>query len=331
MRSATDDRRTRDGRGRQVGGMRAALTAAVVLVAALLAAAPSASALSQPSVTTSSAHQVSFASAVLYGSVNPNGADTSYYFQYGPTRAYGSQSTIGDAGSGTSRVNVRVPVTGLQPLTRYHYRIVGVNSAGLTTGGDSTFTTTKVPLALQILASPNPVPFGGSVTIQGTLSGTGNAGRVVQLQGNQFPFTAGFQNLANPELTTATGSFSFTLFGMSLVTQFRVVTTTNPLVISATTTEGVTVRVSTHVRRTASGRVRFYGSVIPASDGMRVGILHIVHGHGHLVAGTVLRHHSTHSSRYSRTLRVRHGVYRVLVVITGGALNSAYGRPVLIR
>ena len=33
-----------------------------------------------------------YASATLTGSVNPNGSDTSYYFQYGPTRAYGGQT-----------------------------------------------------------------------------------------------------------------------------------------------------------------------------------------------------------------------------------------------
>src|ERR1700730_17965218 len=45
-----------------------------------------------PSFSTGSAHNVSFASATVSGSVNPNGRETSYYFQYGVTRAYRGQT-----------------------------------------------------------------------------------------------------------------------------------------------------------------------------------------------------------------------------------------------
>jgi len=34
--------------------------------------------------------------------------------------------------------------------------------------------------------------------VQGTLSGTGGGNRAVVLQGEVFPFSAGFQNLGNP-------------------------------------------------------------------------------------------------------------------------------------
>src|SRR2546423_289013 len=88
------------------------------------------------------------------------------------------------------------------------------------------------PLAPPALASPNPVLFGGTVVVQGTLSGTNNGGRTVVLQANSFPFTAGFQNLGNPLVTHPDGSFSFPVLGMSVVSQFRVVTTTKPAVIS---------------------------------------------------------------------------------------------------
>src|SRR2546427_3015135 len=74
---------------------RAALAAAFFALAAL--AAPSAAAaVSKPGVATGKARSVSYGSAVLTGTVTPNGSNTSYYFQYGPTRAYGSQSAIAD-------------------------------------------------------------------------------------------------------------------------------------------------------------------------------------------------------------------------------------------
>jgi hypothetical protein len=308
-----------------------------LLVAAVLAAAAAmipadAGAAAQPTVSTGGVHEVGYATAVLTGTVNPNGKDASYYFQYGPTRAYGGQTAIADAGAGVHTVKVRLPVTGLQPLTVYHYRLVAVNGAGPSIGSDATFLTTKVPLSLQILASPNPVLFGGPITVQGTLSGTGNGNRVIVLQASSFPFTTGFQNVGNPLLTNASGGFSFPLLGMTVTTQFRVSTTTNPPVLSPVAVENVAVNISSHVA--SAGRAHFariFGTVTPALDGMQVGILRITHGHGVLVGGTLLHHRNATSSKFSRVVRVSRGVFRVLVRVTNGAQVSNYGGPLLIR
>jgi hypothetical protein len=321
---------------RPVGGRRLATRRGRLMVGAVLLAAlalPSAAqAAGLPKVSTRGAREVSYSSAVLTGSVNPNGANTSYYFQYGINKNYGAQTAIADAGAGTKAVSVRLPIAGLQPLTVYHYRLVAVNSFGAALGDDEKLLTTKVPLSLAILASPNPVVFGGAVTVQGTLSGTNNANRQVVLQGNQFPFTAGFQNIANKQLTGPTGSFSFPILGLGVTTQFRVVTSTNPPVISPTAVESVAVRVSSHVARTKRrGFARIYGTVTPAEDGQQVGMLRITHGHGVLVGGTVLRHRDASSSKFSRVVRVKRGVYRVLVRVVNAGQVSNYGAPLLIR
>jgi hypothetical protein len=316
---------------RSARALAASCTALAALCAALVLAAPALAA-SRPSAATGSAREVSYGSAVLTGSVNPNGSDTSYYFQYGVTRAYGGQSAIADAGAGTASRSIALAVGGLQPLTVYHYRLVAVSSLGAAFGSDRTFLTTKVPLSLAIVAAPNPVAFGGAIVVEGTLSGTGNAGRTVVLQGNSFPFTAGFQDIGNAELTSATGGFSFPVLGMSLVTQLRVVAPTNPPVISPVAVEGVAVRVSSHVARTRRrGFARIFGTVTPAENGMQVGILRISHGRGVLVRGTVLRPAGPASSRFSGVVPVRRGLYRVLVRVTTGAQVSAYGGPLMIR
>jgi hypothetical protein len=313
------------------GAARLPLAAAAIALCSLALAAP-ALALTKPSVSTGPAHQVSYASAVLTGTVNPNGSSTSYYFEYGSTKRYGGQSTIASAGSGTRSVKVSIPIGGLRPITLYHYRLVAVNGSGASIGSDRVFLTTKVPLSLQILASPNPVPFGGAVTVQGTLSGTNNGGRAVVLQANQFPFTAGFQNFANAQLTDANGGFNFPILSLTLVTKFRVVTTTSSPVISPEVEERVAVRVSSHVAHTRRVHfARIYGTVTPAADGMRIGILRITRARGVLVGGTVLRHRNASSSRFSRVVHVRRGIYRVLAQITSGAQVSNYGQPLLIR
>jgi hypothetical protein len=303
------------------------------LLLAVLALPSAAQAAGLPKASTRGAREVSYGSAVLTGSVNPNGANTSYYFQYGINKNYDrGQTAIADAGAGTKAVAVRLPIAGLQPLTVYHYRLVAVNSFGAALGDDEKLLTTKVPLSLAILASPNPVVFGGAVTVQGTLSGTNNASRQVVLQANQFPFTAGFQNVGNKQLTGPTGTFSFPILGLGVTTQFRVVTSTNPPVISPTAVESVAVRVSSHVARTKrSGFARIYGTVTPAEDGQQVGMLRITHGHGVLVGGTVLRHRDASSSKFSRVVRVKRGVYRVLVRVVNAGQVSNYGAPLLIR
>jgi hypothetical protein len=95
-----------------------------------------------PTVTTGSATGVAESEATLHGTVSPEGAQTKYHFEYGTTESYGSKTTEASAGSGMSSVEVSSAVTGLAPNTKYHYRLVAVNSSGTTDGADQVFTTT---------------------------------------------------------------------------------------------------------------------------------------------------------------------------------------------
>lgn len=315
------------------GRLAAFATATLLTFAASTAVARAASA---PSVSTGGASQVEYSAATLHGTVNPKGSETFYYFQYGLTKAYTAQTSIVDAGAGTAPVHVAIAISGLIPLTTYHYRLVAVNGVGRGVGGDKSFATKRVPLSLQIFASPNPTPFGGAITIQGTLSGTGNGNREVVLQANAFPFTAGFANVENPELTNAEGGFSFHVLGLAQATQYRVVTTTRNAVVSPVVTEAVTPRVSAHslrVRFLRHGRrlVRFYGTVAPALDGTHIAVMRLIHKHTVFVAGGALRHLSAKGSRFNRVIAVRHGVYAIFVKLSSGALSSVYSAPLLVH
>lgn len=312
---------------------RMALAALAAVAAAALAGAGGAvAAVTAPEATTGPATQVTYGSAVLTGTANPHGAETLYYFQYGLTKLYGNQTAIASAGSGKAPAAVQLPVAGLSPLTQYHYRLVAVNPAGATIGADRTFLTTAIPLSLQILAAPSPVVFGSPVTIQGTLSGTANGNREVVLQGVPFGSTAGFQPVGNPELTSATGGFSFTLASLASNTQFRVVAAANPAVVSPVTEAQVAVKVVSHIGRSRrAGRIRVFGTVTPAEPGMHVSIVRTVHGRSVSAGTTALRALSATSSSFSVVVPHRRGVYRVFAKIVGRGQVSAYGPPMLVR
>jgi DNA-binding beta-propeller fold protein YncE len=90
---------------------------------------------------TGSASSIKSNEATLGGTVNPEGLSSSYYFEYGTTKSYGSKTAEVSAGSGVVNVAASKLVTGLTPSTTYHFRVAEVNSTGTTTGEDHTFTT----------------------------------------------------------------------------------------------------------------------------------------------------------------------------------------------
>jgi phosphodiesterase/alkaline phosphatase D-like protein len=115
------------------------------LVVLATVGAQAAVAASAPSASTGSAQAVSTTSAMLTGTVNPQGQDTSYHFEYGTTSAYGTSTTSNSAGSGTSDVSASAAIGSLAPGTTYHYRLVASSTSGKTPGSDVTFTTAPSP------------------------------------------------------------------------------------------------------------------------------------------------------------------------------------------
>jgi hypothetical protein len=96
-----------------------------------------------PDVTTSApATGIDDTSASLPGTINPNGASTGYYFQYGLSPDDLSQLTqLAEGGSGTTSEDVGATLSGLTPGTTYYYELVGTAN-GSYDGGVQSFTTT---------------------------------------------------------------------------------------------------------------------------------------------------------------------------------------------
>jgi phosphodiesterase/alkaline phosphatase D-like protein len=95
----------------------------------------------KPLATTGSA-VTSISSATVNGTVNPQGRATSYYFQFGETTAYGSQTAPQSAGAGTTPVAVSGSLSGLRTDTTYHYRLVAIGPGdAIAIGEDRTLAT----------------------------------------------------------------------------------------------------------------------------------------------------------------------------------------------
>jgi hypothetical protein len=93
-------------------------------------------------VTAGSSAEVGATSAKLNAQIDPGGAETSYYVEYGTSVAYGSSTTPeASAGAGSGYVGVQTTLAGLQSDTLYHFRFVAKNSFGTAPGPDATFTT----------------------------------------------------------------------------------------------------------------------------------------------------------------------------------------------
>ena len=115
----------------------------VLLMVAMACAAPAASlAASSPTVITGAASSVADTSVVLHARINPNGVQTGYVFNYGPTTAFGAVSVSHSTGHGTKGVDVTTAIAGLTPGTVYYYEVSATSTAGTTVGAIRHFTTT---------------------------------------------------------------------------------------------------------------------------------------------------------------------------------------------
>jgi hypothetical protein len=138
----------------------------------------------RPTATTTGATNVTGNSATLNGVAGPNvnGGDiTQYFFEYGETQAYGSQTPTGTIGSCPSGITppspycnvpatqpVSADISNLTPCTTYHFQLVATNPDGSANGGDKTFTTKFAP-PLSNVSAPSRVKAGHKFKVKFTL------------------------------------------------------------------------------------------------------------------------------------------------------------------
>ncbi|TML00088.1 MAG: hypothetical protein E6G34_00900 [Actinobacteria bacterium] len=283
-------------------------------------------------------------SAQLQGSINPNGATTTYYFQFGPTVAYGAQTTSASLPASIIKIKVGRPVSGL--LSGYHYRLVASNSFGTAYGHDRTFfaRSSRARIVIARERTEPPTVYGSTLTLRGSLVGPGSAGRLLVLERSPFPFLAPFEEFgAAPATTSAAGAFLFRVPSLTANTQLRVHTLDPRPLFSPIVTIHVAARVTLKVRKSKNGTlVRLYGTVTPAKVGARV-LLQVIKavrptGSSERTSrfatqfATVAKRATRSFSRFSLVTRVkRTGRYRAYVPLRKGPLVSGTSRTVFVH
>jgi hypothetical protein len=95
-----------------------------------------------PSVVEGNATSITSVSAVLPAWINTSGLAGSYYVGWGVTTALGAQSTPVALTPIDKTQPVLPAITGLQPATKYYWRIVATSAGGTTVGPQRSFVTT---------------------------------------------------------------------------------------------------------------------------------------------------------------------------------------------
>ena len=157
-----------------------------------------------PAATTGAPSKVTRSTATVAGDVNPKGQPTTYYFRYGTTTAYGTQTAPANAGAGTGQVGIHGTLVNLAPKTTYHYQLVAQNAGGTSFGSDQTLTTTSseaVVLGREGFVSPGRVVgvelgcFHGTATCTGHLTMAHKGTTIAQRNYSIRADSGGFQNM----------------------------------------------------------------------------------------------------------------------------------------
>jgi hypothetical protein len=98
-----------------------------------------------PLATTGAPSAINATDATLAGKVDPEGSATKYWFKYGPTDIYGSETPHEPAGDEATESEVKANLEGLAPSETYHYRLVARSAFGEVEGNEETFTTKGEP------------------------------------------------------------------------------------------------------------------------------------------------------------------------------------------
>lgn len=130
-----------------------------------------------PTTTTLAATDIARTTANVSGKINPNGSDTTYWFEYGTSAELGSVTAMQSKASSNSTSTVSISISNLQPLTKYYFRLNAQNQFGTVNGQILNFTTKGPASATAPAATTNAAQAitSSSATLTATVNPNGAA------------------------------------------------------------------------------------------------------------------------------------------------------------
>lgn len=194
-----------------------------------------------PIAVTDPTSATSDSAASVFGTVNPKGEPTTYWYEYGRTNSLGTKTPNTSIGSGYASINAPIVIAGLSRDTVYYYRLVAENKLGKTQGTTYTFTTTHSV----------PAPVGNVPTIQ-TKAADGITRSAANINGSVVP---------NGASTTYWFEYGTTQ-NFGLVTTFESVGDGTATVPASVSLSGLQANTTYHYRLNAQNK---FGTVIGTS------------------------------------------------------------------
>jgi hypothetical protein len=281
-----------------------------------------------PGVTSQRATGVTTSGAHLSAMLDPNGAQTTYYFQYGRSTGYGNRSTRLTVPAGSAPIAVAADIAGLRPYTRYHWRLYATNSAGITRGRDHTFRTGRLATSITLFSSRAKVQYGRGVTLGGRVTGAGANGMTLRLEQQAFPFGTGF-NAVKTTKVSGDGGYLFSVDSVWALTRYRVVTETQTPLTSAVTAVKSAPRTTIAAKLLGRKRARISGRIRPAISGELSLQRRRASGRWAQVKHRALAAAKRYSFKVLRARKVTRA-YRVVVLPARGAYVKATTRKVFV-
>src|SRR3989344_864640 len=120
-----------------------------------------------PIVATNGPVSVSTTSAVINGTINPNGSLTNFWFEFGTAQSLGQMTTTQSIGNSNSGLLVTGNLSGLENGRTYYYRVTAQNAYGINRGEIRNFITGSGQ-------NSSSTSSGSGGQVLGAVSGTGN-------------------------------------------------------------------------------------------------------------------------------------------------------------
>ncbi|MFA5386196.1 MAG: hypothetical protein WC297_00750 [Candidatus Paceibacterota bacterium] len=157
----------------------------------------------QPTVTTVNASPVYQNSALVNGSVNPNGGYTTAWFQWGTNNNLGNTTVSQSVGSGTNFTNSVAALTGLSANTTYYYRAVASNNSGTVYGNILSFNTQATTPVVYQYTQPQVIYVSNAVktALPSLVLLISNADRETAIAGGELHYVVVYKNLSQQKLT----------------------------------------------------------------------------------------------------------------------------------